>query len=609
MGIVAEDIARVRESTDLVAVVSRHLALRRVGSSWMGLCPFHGEKSPSFSVSAEKGFFHCFGCGKSGDAITFVMETDHLDFAAAVEQLAAAAGITLRYDEKSQSDGRRERTGLVAAMSDAVEWYHQRLLTSPDAGPARSYLRGRGLDGEVVRRYKIGWAPDDWDALARALSAHGAALAKAGLVFTNRRGRAQDFFRARVLFPIFDAQGDPVSFGGRIMPGVDGAKYRNTAETPLYHKSRVLYGLNWAKSSIVAADRVIICEGYTDVIGFAAAGVDNAVATCGTALTADHVKVLRKFARGVALAFDPDSAGKAAADRVYAWEHTHDIDVSVVDLPGGVDPADLARRDPGALRAAVEGARPFLAYRVERALADGDFTSAEGRARVAERALAVIAEHPNELVRDPYVMEVADRCRLDPDQLRARLARGGFAESQPGSRRDSRDRVRDDDPFAGEAFSPGRPDRVARRPAGVETEALRLAVHRGAAMTDLVDASLFADPNHRDAFAAIVDAHGDLHVAAARLDPDAAELLAAVAVDPGDAEPLDVATRLVAETGRRVLADLERRARLSDDPLTFAPAVTWLKLQLESLRAHPESVLAQSDELVRWLGEQDLGRG
>lgn len=610
MGIVAEDIARVREATDLVALVSRHLALKRVGASWMGLCPFHGEKSPSFSVSAEKGFFHCFGCGKSGDAITFAMEIDHLDFAAAVETLAAGAGITLRYDERSRSEGRRERSRLVAAMEDAVEWYHQRLLTSPDAGPARSYLRNRGLDGDTVRRYRIGWAPDDWDLLARALRSHGDALGRAGLVFVNRRGRTQDFFRARVLFPIFDAQGDPVSFGGRVLPGAEGPKYRNTSETPLYHKSRVLYGLNWAKSSIVTADQVIVCEGYTDVIGFATAGLDRAVATCGTALTEDHVKVLRKFARGVVLAFDPDSAGKAAADRVYAWERAHDIDVSVVELPGGTDPADLARRDPAGLKAAVEGAQPFLAYRVDRVLAAGDLSTAEGRARVAERALAVIAEHPNELVRDPYVMEVADRCRLDPDQLRARLARGGFPPSGPATAADAKaarsDRAPDDDdPFAGEDVQRTRP---TTRPAGVEIEALRLAVHRGSEMTTLVDAVLFADPVHRDVYGALVTAGGDVHAAAALLDPDGAELLAALAVDPGDAEPLDVATRLVAEAGRRTLADLERRARRSADPLEFSPSVTWLKLRLEHLRAEPFSVLVESDELVRWLRDQDPDR-
>ena len=591
MGIVDEDVARVRDQCDLVALVSRHLALKRVGGSWMGLCPFHGEKSPSFSVSPEKGFFHCFGCGKSGDAITFCMEIEHLDFVGAVEKLAAASGITLHYDARAQSEGRRERARLVEAMGAAVEWYHERLLTADDAGPARSYLRSRGFDGDTVRRYRLGWAPDDWDALARAHGSLGPSLERAGLVFVNRRGRRQDFFRNRLLFPIFDAQGDPVSFGGRILPGADGPKYRNTSETPLYHKSRVLYGLNWAKSSVVAADRVIICEGYTDVIGFAAAGLDRAVATCGTALTEEHVKMLRKFARGMVLAFDPDTAGKAAADRVYAWERTHDIDVTVVELPGGSDPADLARQDPEALRAAVEGAKPFLAYRVGRVLGAGNSTTAEGRARTAEAALAVIAEHPSDLVRDQYVMEVADRCRLDPDKLRERLMRGDFDRSPEATRR------------AEEA--PAGPPRRRHPGGGVESEALRLVVHRGLEMAELISSDLFGDAAHRDVFDALVDADFDPHRAVGTLDPDAAELLAALAVDASDAEVVDVASRLVAESGRARLAELQREARGADDPLAYSPSITWLKLQLESLREDPESALVAGGELVRWLSRNE----
>jgi DNA primase len=603
MGIVAEDVTRVREATDLVALVSQHLALKRVGTNWMGLCPFHGEKSPSFSVSAEKGFYHCFGCGKSGDAISFLMEQEHLDFVGAVEQLAAKVGITLRYDDRAQGEGRRERMKLVEVMEAAVEWYHQRLLTSPDAGPARSYLRNRGIDGDTARRYRIGWAPDDWDQLSRALSKHGKLLETTGLAFQNRRDRRQDFFRNRVLFPIFDAQGDPVSFGGRVMPGGEGPKYRNTSETPLYHKSRVLYGLNWAKSDVVNANEVIVCEGYTDVIGFAAAGVPRAVATCGTALTEEHVTQLRKFARRILLAFDPDSAGKAAADRVYAWERSHDIDVAVVDLPAGDDPADLARRDPEALQAAVAGARPFLGYRVERVLSVGDLTSPEGRARTAEAALGVIAEHPSELVRDPSVMEVADRCRLEPERLRERLARGGFTVTVPGRRGGAAGGPGIDDERSDE-MGPARPRR-RRRASAAETEALRLAVHRPTEVMPLLAATLFADPLHREVFAALQVTPGDVHAAAAAVGPDGAELLASVAVDAGGAEPLDVVVRLVEQAGRRALDDLERAARGAADPLAYAPAMSWLKLKLEELRIDPLRVLADDEQLVSWLGQRD----
>lgn len=591
MGILDEDVARVREATDLVAVVSQHLALRRVGSNWMGLCPFHGEKSPSFSVSAEKGFFHCFGCGKSGDAITFVQEMDHLDFVGAVESLAVKAGVTLRYTDQKQGQDRRQRQRLVDAMAEAVEWYHDRLLHGPDAGPARGYLRSRGLDGDEVRRYRIGWAPEGWDTLAQALSRNGRALEEAGLVFVNRRGRRQDFFRGRLLFPIFDAQGDPVSFGGRVLPGGEGAKYRNTAETPLYHKSRVLYGLNWAKTDIVAADEVIVCEGYTDVIGFAAAGVPRAVATCGTALTEDHVRQLRRFARRILLAFDPDAAGKAAADRVYAWEKAHDIDVAVVELPAGDDPADLARRDPEALAAAVAAARPFLGYRVERVLAKADLRTPEGRARGAELALGVIAEHPSEFVRDPYVMEVADRCRLDADRLRARLTDG---TPLPSVERGERHEV----------VEPPRRRRVRRGADPIEIEALRVAVHRPGEVLSLLVAELFADEVAAEVFEALRLADGDAHRAVAALSPDGAELLARLAVETSEADVHDVAARLVDRAATRVLVDLEREARQAADPLSYAAVVGWLKLRLEGLRADPMAELPPHGQLVAWLADQ-----
>ncbi len=362
MGIVDEDVVRVREASDMVAVVSEHVQLKRVGRAWSGLCPFHSEKSGSLSVSAEKGVYYCFGCGAKGDVITFVREIEHLDFVGAVEVLAAKAGITLRYSDKDEGEGRKQRARLIDAMAKAVEWYHQRLLDGGDAAKARGYLRKRGLGSEQVRAYQVGWAPEGWDELSRALKLPAEVLTGAGLGFINSRGRQTDAFRGRILFPIFDASGDPVGFGGRIMPGADGPKYKNTSETPIYAKSKVLYGLNWAKGAIVAADEAIVCEGYTDVIGFADAGLPRAVATCGTALTEEHFRTLKSFAHRVVLAFDADAAGQNAAARFYEWERAYEIDVAVAALPAGVDPADLARSDPG--RAGRGGGRGHTVPRV-----------------------------------------------------------------------------------------------------------------------------------------------------------------------------------------------------------------------------------------------------
>ena len=323
MAIVEEDIERVRSAVSLVDVVSPYVQLKRVGRNQVGLCPFHAERTGSFNVRDEIGRYHCFGCGASGDVFRFVQDVEHVDFVVAVEQLAGKAGITLRYTTGGEGRDRSRRKELLEAVEAAVEWYHQRLLTAPDGRAARDYLRSRGIDGAVARRFRLGWAPDDWDALVTGLARPERALRESGLAFLNRRNRLQDTFRARLLFPILNEAGEAVAFGGRILPGsTDPAKYKNSPETEIYRKSRVLYGLSWAKSDIVKADRVVVCEGYTDVIGFHQAGVPIAVATCGTALTEDHVRLLKRFASRVVLAFDADAAGQGAAERFYEWERS-----------------------------------------------------------------------------------------------------------------------------------------------------------------------------------------------------------------------------------------------------------------------------------------------
>ena len=274
MAIADDDIERVRDTVSLVDVVQGYMPLRRVGRNWVGLCPFHAEKSGSFNVREETKRYRCFGCGAAGDVFKFVQEIEHLDFVGAVEQLAGKAGIQLTYTTGGQSKDRQRRKQLVEVMDSAVNWYHDRLLQGPDAREARDYLRARGLSGEVARQFKIGWAPDDWDAMSREIGVSIDLLKEVGLAFVNKRGKPQDSFRARVLFPIFTDGGEAVAFGGRILPGsTDPAKYKNSSETTIYAKSKTLYGLNWAKADIVKADEVIVCEGYTDVIGFHRAGV------------------------------------------------------------------------------------------------------------------------------------------------------------------------------------------------------------------------------------------------------------------------------------------------------------------------------------------------
>jgi DNA primase len=580
MAIVDEDIERVRGATSIVDLVQQYVALRRVGRNWVGLCPFHAEKTGSFNVREETGRYKCFGCGAGGDVFRFVQDIEHLDFVGAVEHLAAKAGIQLRYTSGGENRDRQRRTQLLEVMRQAVEWYHERLLSAPDARPARDYLRSRGLAGDVARTYRLGWAPDDWDALSRDLGVPGRLLEETGLAFTNKRGRLQDSFRARVMFPIFTDNGDPVAFGGRILPGsTDPAKYKNSPETAIYTKSKTLYGLNWAKVEIVQTDEVVVCEGYTDVIGFHRAGVRRAVATCGTALTEEHVRVLKRFASRVVLAFDADAAGQGAAERFYEWERKHQVQVNVAQLPRGRDPGDLASTDPDALSAAVADAVPFLGFRLNRVLAGAPLRSPEDRARLAERALAVVNEHPDPNVRKLYAGQVASHVSMPAADL-VRIAEQGA-------------------PRPVLAVAP--PRRVGRAE-NAEFVAVALLLQRWDDIAPWLVEALFGHDVHRRAFLALATTDGDLARALEVADPEARELLERAAVVDVEADPEVEARNLIAAAVRRELASRvrftdvaalreDREARLQlellDDPAAGPAAADWLLSWLD--RRHEES--------------------
>ena len=624
MGIPDEEVAQVRAATDIVALISEHALLRKVGRRWSGLCPFHTEKTPSFSVNAEEGFYYCFGCHASGDAISFVRAVDHLDFVDAVRYLADRSGITLHEDQEAGRDHKR-RSELLDAMERAVEWYHERLLRAPDAGPARDYLRSRGYDGEIVRQFRLGWAPDDWDALAKALKLSERVISDAGLGFVNRRGRIQDFFRGRVLFPICDPSGRPVALGGRVLPPRAGTapsdrpepKYKNSQESPIYSKRRTLYALNWAKQGIVAHEEVVVCEGYTDVIGCFRAGAPWAVATCGTALAEEHFTLLRNFAKRIVLAYDADAAGQSATSRVYEWERKHEVDVVVAELPGGSDPGELARSEPEALVRAIKEARPFLQFRVDRMLAAGDLGTAEGRARAAEAALTAVAEHPIDLVRDQYVMQVADRCRLDAARLRDRLESLRAHPPAETSARRYRAR-RDESPPVeyeddNERFGPDEGSEAAVAAAlrpGPGLEALKLAVHRPEEVVDRVHAVLFSDSVQRQAFSALLE-HDSVQQAVESASAEVAIVLRRVVVEEpfeGDPELGDSVDSVVAillrEATRRVLVEMEIESRTGGDTWRSRAAETaQVRLWLDQLGESGDGRDA-ADRLVAWLSDR-----
>jgi DNA primase len=572
MAIEEEDLERVRSSLVLSDVISQYVALRRVGRNQVGLCPFHAERSGSFNVRDETGRYRCFGCGAAGDVFKFVQEIEHVDFVTAVEQLASKAGIQLRYTSGGENKDRQRRKQLVEAMQTAVEWYHQRLLTAPDAREARDYLRRRGLAGDVARTFKLGWAPDDWDALCRDLKLPAEVLRDTGLAFTNKAGRLQDSFRGRVMFPIFTENGDPVAFGGRIMPGSpDPAKYKNSAETAIYAKSKTLYGLHWAKGDIVSADQVIVCEGYTDVIGFHRAGVRRAVATCGTALTEDHVRLLKRYASQVVLAFDADAAGQGAAQRFYEWEEKYKVRVSVARFPAGKDPGDLSVSDPDALKDAVDHALPFLGFRLNQVLNSRHLRSPEDRARMAQEAMAIVAEHPDKNVQKLYAGQVAAHVGLQVADLTATLRSGGRAPVRVA------------------------PTRQIGSSENAEFVAVAMLMQRWDDIAPWLVEDLFSQDVARRAFLAVAEAGGAIEPALERADPEAREFLERAAVADLEADPIIEARNLIAAATRRLLG----RQTGVVDPDTLR-SMRDARLALE-LIDDPESADGAAEALLGWL--------
>jgi DNA primase len=575
MAIAEDDIQKVRTVATLSDVVSPYAQLRRAGRGQVGLCPFHSERTPSFNVNDETGRYMCFGCGAKGDVFNFVQAMEHLDFIGAVEKLAGKFGIELHYTSGAGSGERKHRKDLQQLMERAVDWYHTRLLEGADARAAREYLRARDLAGDVARQFKIGWAPDEWDALSRALDAPAEMLREAGLGFVNKAGRMQDSFRARVMFPIFDETGAAVAFGGRILPGsTDPAKYKNSSETPIYTKSRTLYGMNWAKGNVVKQDRVIVCEGYTDVIGFHKSGLPVAVATCGTALTEEHVRLMKRYARNIVLAFDADSAGQGAAEKFYAWESKYDISVSVAQFPEGQDPGELAQKNPQALETAVAEAVPFLGFRLSRLFDAHPLRSPEVRARVANKAMELINEHPDANVRRLYAGQVASHTGVSAAELVKVADKGGS--------------------IASAVAAP-----IIQAADGAGFVALSLLIHEWDAIAPWLIEELFADDPSRDAFRALAQADGQVHAALLLATPEGAEIIERAAVYSADADPFVEARSLIAAAVRR---ELPRRR--GDDDLGTAQMQRSVRIALDDL-AKPDKSTVVAVQLLQWLAEGD----
>ncbi|MFN2484974.1 MAG: DNA primase [Candidatus Limnocylindria bacterium] len=420
-------VAEVKTRLGVAEVVGETVALKRAGASLKGLCPFHAEKTPSFIVTPERESWHCFGCGEGGDIFSFVMKRDGLDFREALATLAQRAGVEL--SERTARDDRRKRH-LRDALETAIGFYREVLVQSRVAEPARRYLAERGLSDETLERFTIGFAPDDWQGLVRRLSTRGfteVELVAAGLATRSERtAGVYDRFRGRIIFPIRDQAGGPIGLGGRLLPGVHGPKYLNSPATPLFDKSRVLYGIHLAKAAIRREKLAVIVEGYTDVMAAHQAGTGNVVASLGTALTSGQIALATRYAEAVALAYDVDLAGEAATERGLLEELGPDQSVAkvrVVRIPAGKDPDELIRADREAWSRAVAEAKPVIEYFIDREAASADLKSVEGRRDVTRRVLNVLRRVDDPIVRTGYLQQLARLVNVEERDLRDALRR------------------------------------------------------------------------------------------------------------------------------------------------------------------------------------------
>ena len=412
-----EDKNRVRAATDLVALVQETVELRPRGHEFWGCCPFHGEKTPSFHIIPATQVWHCFGCGEGGDCFTYIMKRENLSFPESIRYLAERAGIELQ-EETSFTRRGTKRTRLVEVCEATCDFYHTMLMRGKD-GRGREYFASRGLGSDVCRRYRLGFAPGR-GALVNHLRSQGFSPREMidANVAIDRRGGLADRFYDRDMFPIFDEQGKCIAFGGRIM-GVGEPKYLNTSETPLFHKKRNLYGFNWAKEHIVAANEAIVVEGYTDAIACWEGGIKNVVATLGTALTEHHVKTLTRFAKKIIYLFDGDNAGQKAAERAIQFVETGSIDLRCVILPDNMDPNDYVNANGGpALRQLLDASEPLLDFVFRKLEQRADASTPAGRARALEDACRLIYPLRASYMIDTYFVRIADLLGVDVEMVR-----------------------------------------------------------------------------------------------------------------------------------------------------------------------------------------------
>jgi DNA primase len=575
-------VQAVLEAANIVDVISGYTSLRKRGVTYSGLCPFHQEKTPSFTVSADKGLYYCFGCGEGGDLVRFVERMENLSFGEVIEQLGERFGVAVEYEEGAGADaGRKDRDSRLLLLLDKAAMFYQRFLWESQSGQAaREYLEKRGLGREICGVFRVGLSPDEWRGLHRRATKEGFSdreLEDAGLL-VSQAGKTYDRFRGRLMFPLVDHRGRVVGFGGRTLKD-ESPKYLNSPEGPLYQKGHLLYGLYQARRAIAEADEVVVVEGYTDVLGLAQAGVKNVVASMGTSLTDGQIGLMMRFTGNVTFMFDADRAGTDAMLRSGELARGHSLRPQVALLPPGKDPADIAvQGGQEQVSRVMAGKMSLLGFELRQALDRSDTATSDGRVRAFEEVRRIMDHAVSLKEREEEIPIVADRLRLSSDSV-ALLLRGVSGRRQRAPARNA-EAVR-----TGGVRTPGMTERLLAGETVVEREFLvAAACHPGRAATVLqaLTPEHFSDPSNREVFLGLREAFGPLAESAGKGEAgragDAA-LAGLTAKSHGDSEAGRLYVRLVME------ADQDRYSVAVLDELHFRLQEQYFKRKIASLRS------------------------
>jgi len=483
-------IDQVREKTDIVEVVSNYITLKKIGRNYKTTCPFHNEKTPSFIVSPDKQIYHCFGCGAGGNVFSFLMKHENMEFPEAVEMLAKKAGITLPHFSGQKDEADSFSNQLYRINELACQFFQERLANN---GAAKEYLSSRGVGDETIKKFKIGYAPNSWEALIiffKSKNLHSSVLEKAGLAIANDKGSHYDRFRNRIIFPIMDVRDRPIGFGARVMDA-SLPKYINSPETVVYSKGRNLYGMNFSKEAIKKEGYALVVEGYLDFLIPYQAGVKNIIATLGTALTPDQMKLLKRFSNTVIMVYDPDEAGEAASLRNLDLFISEDMNVYIAELENGLDPDSYIRKfGTEEFLKIIKSSKNLFDYKLDKLTKRFNINSTNGKANIAAQMLPTIARINNAVLRSGLVKKLAEKLSVDEDSVRAELKK-----------------VKPDQPEQRYAISVAEVKKDSR---SAEMIVLAIALEGGsfaAKISESLKLEEFKDSSVRDAMAAIFSLH------------------------------------------------------------------------------------------------------